>query len=446
MANLLINNCSIFNGVSPQIQADSWIEIQDGLIHRIASGPPPKIENSIDLSGKTIIPGLINNHVHLLIDFSSITDLSGLFYRMDQFKRNMALCISNGITTVRDVGGTPGLLDKLIKLVESEKAIGPRIIRTNAFISPTDGYPDFIPSFPFPLNLLMGGQAVERNSDPEQVRNAVRRVVAQGADWIKTSYVDKPFFVGRQVPPLFSDEGYRALMDEARIQNKPVAMHHFHASGLRKGMELGVSSMEHSSFDPLSEEDVMKMKESKIFIVPTLTVFRDLTDIKRTEMILEKEGEKYLIPKPLKFTKQVVSNLQKVTSPEMAQNDFIPDLEMIKKSYPVMVENTRRLHEAGVNIGCGTDSGGSGIAIYGRFFEEIECLMDAGMTNFEALRCATYDNARLLKMEDKIGSIETGKIADLAVVEGNPLEDIKALRNVNLVVKGGKVIWQNNHQ
>jgi len=435
-------NIALFDGVTPQVRPDCWLEVTDGHIHRIGAGPRPLPERAIDLGGRTVIPGLIDAHVHLITPFAPEINLTVLLSLHRQIRLNLANCIRCGVTTVRDMGAAPGMIRRMMRWIEEGKAVGPRIVRTNSFIIPPGAMPEHVPTFPLPLRLFLGGQVAERVSTPDKVRDAVRRMVALGADWIKTTHTDKSIWLNRPDPPVFDDACFKALVDEARRQNRPVAMHQTQASGFRKAIELGVDSMEHAPLDALTGEDIGRMVDSGIPIVPTMKVMREVLLLDRVAEWMDAEGETYLCSESLRQTRALLKIYRRGITSETVRKGYYLDIALHERQIPVMMGNVRRLYTTGAIIGCGTDSGGAAFTVFGRLYEEIENLLEVGLSPSEALQSATAENARILRLEDKLGTIEPGKLADFVVLDGDPLTDMIALRQVRMVVKEGTIVYQ----
>jgi imidazolonepropionase-like amidohydrolase len=432
----IFHNLALFDGASPELQADRWLEVARGRIRRVGQGPHPEDGDAVDLGGRTVIPGLIDAHVHILNPFLPDLNLGAMRSITRQIKLNLALCIRSGVTTVRDMGGPPGMVQRVKRWVREGKAPGPRIVGTNSFITCPGGYPEYVPVYSLPFTLLVGGQFAERASAPDAVRALVRRMVAKGSDWIKTAHSDRSIWLNRPDPLVFDDACFEALVDEAHRQERPVAMHQTWATGFRKAIELGVDSIEHTPWDALADEDIRWLVEAGIPIVPTLYVF--LTDPQKW---LAVEGERYYCPESLAQTKELwrLYRDERVT-PEMTQQEYFLDWDLIRRALPVIRENAARLVRAGPTIGFGTDSGGSQFAVFGRFYEEADNLVQAGLTALDVLRSATGVNARILRLEDRLGTLEPGKLADLVVLDGDPLVDLAALRQVRMVVKEGRIV------
>jgi imidazolonepropionase-like amidohydrolase len=287
-------NIALFDGVTPQVRPGYWLEVIDGRIQHIGAGTRPLPERAINLGGRTVIPGLIDAHVHLMTPFAPESNLASLLSLHRQIRLNLANCIRCGVTTVRDVSGAPGMIRRMMRWIEEGKAVGPRIVRANSMIVPPGATPETMPTFPLPLRLMLGGQVVERVSTPDMVRDAVRRMVALGADWIKTTHTDKSIWLNRPDPPVFDDACFKALVDEARRENRPVAMHQTQTSGFRKAIELRVDSMEHAPLDALTDEDIGRVVDAGIPIVPTMTAMREVVLLDRVAEWMDAEGETYL--------------------------------------------------------------------------------------------------------------------------------------------------------
>lgn len=433
--NQVFHNFALFDGLSPDLQSDCWLEVVDGRIQRIGGRLCPQTEAMVDLGGRTVIPGLIDAHVHLGISFTTKLNLASMLSFTPQIKLNLANCIRNGVTTVRDMGCTPGFIRRMKSWIKRGKTIGPRIICANSFILPPGGTPEQLPTIPFPIHLITGGQIVERVSTPDEVRSAVRRVIAQGADWIKTTHTDKSYWLNRPDPPVFDDACFEALVDEARKHNRPVAMHHTGASGFRKAVELGVDSMEHIPLDAITDDDIKRMVDADVPIVPTLYVMQaELPDW------LETEGKVYLCPESLRQTRALLETWKVGFTEEMIEKEWCFNMEKVKRQLPVGRENLRKICSAGATIGIGTDSGGMPYGVFGRFFEECDRMLQMGVSPYDVLHSATAVNARILRLEDKLGTLEPGKLSDFVVVDGNPLQDMTALRRIRMVVKEGAIV------
>jgi imidazolonepropionase-like amidohydrolase len=441
---IFFHNFSLFDGTIQQIRPDSWLEIEGSKFQRVGSGPRNLEQNAVDLGGRTVIPGLIDAHVHLICPFAPNVNPIVLASLYSQIRLNLLNCILSGVTTVRDVGSAPGIMTRILGWIKDGKAIGPRILRTNSFIIPPGATPEQIKTQPLPIKFFLGGQVTERVKSPSHVRQTVRKMVSLGSDWIKTTHTDKAFLYSRPDPPVFDDACFKALVDEAHNHGIPVAMHQTMANGFKKAVELNVDSMEHAPFDSISDKDVSTFIKAGIPIVPTQRVMNECLKLDQVEEWMGKNPEKYLCRESLRQTRLRLNEIRAGVTREAAKKGYYPDIEFHKRQKNVMLDNLKRLKSTGAIIGCGTDSGGAAFTVFGRFHEEIECLMDAGFSILEALQSATAVNSRILGLENTIGTIEPGKYADFVVLDGNPVNDKSALQRVRMVIKDGDIIFNQN--
>ena len=354
----------------------------------------------IDITGHTILPGLIDCHDHLT---SFGYDLLGRWGRSEpRSSRTMRVAkvmeetLITGYTAIRDCGW----LDVGYKqAVEQGLIPGPRLQVATSPLSPTQGTQDrsspsghHQPTSPDP-NLPRG--IADGVAD---VRAMVREVVRAGADFIK--FFNTGF--GRETQSgttrSYTPEETQALVDEAHAHGKKVACHAIGGPGLRAAVEAGVDSIEHGCLMGLEPELFKMMADRNIYLVPTLTVFT----------FHAAQGNPHARAEAKDFRQQHIETVQKALS-------------------------------AGVKVVAGTDAGGWE---HGNNARELELLVEAGMTPMQALIAATGWAAGCLGMEDRIGTIEAGKLADLIVVDGDPLADIVLLQDkerMRLVMKEGQV-------
>ena len=354
----------------------------------------------VDITGHTILPGLIDCHDHLT---SFAYDLMGRWGRSEpRSTRTMRVAkvieetLLTGYTAIRDCGW----LDIGYKqAVEQGLIPGPRLQVATSPLSPTQGTQDrSSPSghhqpTPHDPNLPRGIA-----DGVEDVRAMVREVVRVGADVIK--FFNTGF--GRETQSgttrSYTPEETIALVDETHIHGKKVACHALGGPGLRAAIEAGVDSIEHGCLLGLEPDLLKMMADGDIYLVPTLTVFT----------FHAAQGNPRAQAEAKDFRVQHIDTVQKALS-------------------------------AGVKVVAGTDAGGWE---HGNNAKELELLVEAGMTPMQALVAATGWAAGCLGMEDSIGTIETGKLADLIVIDGDPLAGIALLQDkerIRLVMKEGQV-------
>jgi imidazolonepropionase-like amidohydrolase len=404
MQQLLIG-ATLIDGTGAPPRRDAAVLIDEAQIAAVGTrqslARPPNAE-VIDVSGMTLLPGLIDCHDHLASHNYGLAHRWGL--DEPQSTRHMRTAtvlqqtLATGYTTVRDAAG----LDVGFKRAMEEGLLqGPRVLLAVNIISPIGGIGD---------RISPSGHTCCVPTDPslpegvangiEGVRTAVRTMVRAGADVIKCATTGGASSRPGHGPKdsAFNLDEMQALVDEAHALGRRVMCHALGGPGLRTAIEAGVDSIEHGCYLDEDPELIAMMAEKGIFFVPTFTVY-----------IFHRE----------------------VSPPHV--RDRGRDLE------PHHVESLHRALEAGVKVGAGTDAGGHMHQINAR---ELQCLVKAGMSPLQALQTATGWAAECLGIERDVGSIEPGKLADLVVVDGDPLQDIAVLQDLQrmkLVFKEGQL-------
>ena len=400
----VIVGASLIDGTGRPPMADSAVLVNDS--GRIASVgqrgqvPVPPGTEEIGAEGMTLLPGLIDCHDHLASFTYDMMSRWGYAepqsLRHIRIARVMEETLLTGYTTIRDCGW----LDVGFKQAVEEGLIaGPRLMVATSPISPTHGMAD---------RCSLSGHHQPRSSDPnlpwgiadgpDQVRAVVREIVRVGADFIKVFQTGwgRPYHGSRDVA--YGRDELQALVTEARAMGKKVASHAVGGPGLRMSIEAGVDSIEHGSYLAEDPELLRMMADKGIFLVPTFTVF----------LFHAERG---------------------TPTAQLEAKDF----------HNIHVESVQRAMEAGVKVVAGTDAGGW---VHGNNAQELQCLVESGLTPMQALVAATGWAAECLGLEKDIGTIQEGKAADLVVVDGDPLRDITALQDkarIRLVMRDGKV-------
>ncbi len=380
------------------------IVIEDNLIKSVISGyaSAPKEATVIDLKNKTVLPGLMDMHVHIE------SESSPKAYE-DRFRNNEAdvalkattYCektLMAGFTTVRDLGGS-GINVSLRNAINAGFIKGPRIYTSEKSIAttgghadPTNGVKDDYKGDPGPKEGVING--------PEEAAKAVRQRYKNGADVIKITSTGGVLSVAADGSgPQFTIEEIEAVVKTANDYNMVTAAHAHGAEGMRRAVIGGIHSIEHGTF--MTQEVMDMMKEKGTYYVPTITAGKFVV-------------EKAKIP------------------------GFYPAIIVPKalKVGPQIQETFAKAYKAGVKIAFGTDSG---VSYHGKNADEFVYMCEAGMTPWDAILCATVNTADLLRISEKLGSIKMGKIADIVAVDDNPLENIATLQNVKFVMKEGVV-------
>lgn len=388
------------------IDADTVVVGDDGRISGLGRGRTliPDGAAVVEADGATLVPGLIDCHVHM---WGAHERLEAAISRT--YTENVGVMLSvgrawleSGVTTVRDAGGAPAGLKKLF----GSGFPGPRLQVSVNPISITGGHGD--PMSPAgilldpdrPMSEIPPGIA----DGPDQVRKAVRAQLRAGADWIKTfstggvySLMDRPSAVQ------FSLGELRAMVEEATLAGiHGVMAHAENAAGIKSAVLAGVRSIEHG--DGIDDEAIDLMLERDIPLVPTFYI---------SHRMVEPELVEGGITPPWALEKQ---------------KDLMVDLD----------RNFRHALERGVRVAMGTDG-----VRDDHLPRELKHMVDHGMTPLGALRAATIEAARLLDLQDDLGTIETGKIGDLILVAGDPLAEPALWSDparVVAVVQAGKLV------
>lgn len=398
---VLLKAAHLFDAPSGRTLEQQAVLVRGGRIEK--AGPakditPPVGARIIDLGEATLLPGLIDSHVHLTSDPED-SGLKGLAISVPREAltgaKNARLTLLAGFTTVRNVGAS-GYSDVALRdAVDAGEVPGPRIQASGPALGSTGGHCDetyLAPEFAYRDEGVADGVP--------GVLAKTREVIKYGSDVIKFCASGGVFSQG-DLPSAeqYSMEEMEALVAEARRQGRKVAAHAHGGKALIDAAKAGVDSIEHGSL--IDDEGIRVMKENGTYLV---------ADIYNDDFIL-KEGKKY------GFTDEMLEKERSIGKKQR--------------------EGFQKAAQAGVKIAYGTDAG---VYPHGWNAKQFAFMVKYGLTPAEAIQSATVHAADLLGWSDRVGSIEPGKFADLVAVEGDPLRDITVLEHVKFVMKGGEVV------
>lgn len=351
----------------------------------------------IDVSGKWLLPGLIDAHIHICYNGSESVFALLEKPRDDLVLEAVDICrrtLSHGVTTVRDVGGEQYIEMGLRRAIDRGFIEGPRMKLSGRVISMTGGHAHFI----------------AREADgPDEMRKAAREQIKAGADLVKLMATGGTATPGQDIhASQLTVEEISAVTEVARMMGRKVAAHCHGTGGIRNCMLGGVDTIEHGTY--LDEETADMMVENGAALVLTLGA-----------------GNPDLESYPLSPVQQADAERRK---------------PMIEQGVKQIRETIALARGKGIFLGIGTDAGGNPLAPHNfSMARELELLVDNDLTAMEAISIGTRNNAAVLDMEDDIGTVEAGKYADLLLLKSDPLVDIRNLRDIAAVVKGGKKVW-----
>lgn len=404
-----IRNGTLIDGTGSKPLPNAAVLVKENRIHAVGQANslslPDAPINEIDAGGGYILPGLIDTHVHLVLEGFNLardmaTPFSMRFYNSVAYMRRT---VEAGITSVRDAGGADAGMKQA---VESGVVPGPRMQISIAVLTITGGHVDFwmrsgnefqlLPAYP--------GFPDGRCDGVDGVRRKVREVLRAGAEVIKIcatggvlSPTDHPEFTQ------FSPEELDVIVREAAYRRGVKVMAHAQGSeGIKNALRAGVHSIEHGIY--LDDEAIELMLKQDTFLVPTL--------------------------------------LAPIAVLEIGEKGGMPDHAMRKAREVIEVhfDSISRAHKAGVKIAMGTDAG---VMPHGTNLRELGLMVNAGMTPMEAIVATTKTAAECLGWQDRVGTVEVGKLADIVITKTDPLRDIRSLENADniiMVMKDGQIL------
>jgi len=410
--------CLILSAQSTYLHCGKLIDTKNGIVLNemtiIVSGnkitnvkkgyinPKSKKDHTVDLKSKTVMPGLIDMHVHLESQLNPksyveryVLNDADVAYNAQGYAKSTLMA---GFTTVRDLGGT-GVNVSLRNAINQGKVDGPRIFTAEKSLATTGGHAD-------PTNgrrkELMGNPGPEDGvvNSVEDAKKAVRQRYKNGADMIKITATGGVLSVAKSGQnPQFTVEEIKAITETAKDYGMHVAAHAHGDEGMQRAILGGVKTIEHGTL--MSEETMELMKKHDAYYVPTITAGKSVEEKAKIKGYFPE----IIVPKALAIGPKI-------------QNTF------------------GKAYKKGVAIAFGTDAG---VFDHGLNGKEFGYMVEVGMPALDAIQSATITNAKLLEMENEIGQIATGFIADIVATDDDPTKNINTMEKVSFVMKDGKV-------
>lgn len=400
----IIHCGNLIDGKTNDVQPQMTIVVEGSKIVAVEKGftKAGSSDKLIDLSKKTVLPGLIDMHVHLENETNKDQNLqrftlndADIAFRSTVFAKKTLL---TGFTTVRDLGGS-GVNIALRNAINQGLVTGPRIFTagksiatTGGHADPTNGYRKDLMGDPGPKEGVVNGV--------EDARQAVRQRYKDGSDMIKITATGGVLSIAKDGSnPQFTDEELKAIIETAKDYNMHTAAHAHGAEGMKRAVQAGITTIEHGT--KMTDEVMDLMIQKGTFFVPTISAGKFVAEQAKVPGYYHP----LVVPKALEIGPQIQQTFSKA-------------------------------YKRGVKIAFGTDAG---VFPHGDNGKEFTYMVEAGMPAMEAIKSATIIPAGILGISDKIGTLEAGKFADIVATDENPLKNIKTMEKVSFVMKEGIV-------
>jgi imidazolonepropionase-like amidohydrolase/ABC-type multidrug transport system permease subunit len=432
----LYNHAHIFVG-DGRVIANGAVLVRDGKIAEVFDKPPADAKSLnaeiIESSGKTIIPGLIDMHVH-------IGAAGGVYEDQKRYMdplapdRRLAAYLYSGVTTVRSTGD---FLDAALKLrgdIASGKYLGAEVFTCGPLFTTEGGHPtELIKSFPQSIQGMAKEQFVRLPKSREEARRQVDDLKSTGVDCIKS--VLESGNAGWGLFKRMQPDIYSAVVAEAQKDGLPTATHTGNAADVKEAADAGSNTIEHgSTVDIIPDATLAELKQKNIAYDPTMSVFEGVADVATgnadllNRSLLQQVGPADL----LASTRAFILKQKKVPN-----SAFIPMLERSR-------QNLVNAYKAGVTLIVGSDAGNMPVIHGPTVQHEMELWVRAGVPAAVALQAATYNAARYLRAEHRIGSIQRGREATLVVLDGDPVQDISNTERISEVMFRGERVERSD--
>jgi len=440
-----LSTVTVIDPESGKVLEDHKISIKNG--HITAIEPSNTTEETNEREGGNLfaLPGLIDAHVHALsFLYEEVPGLFDLKWVFRQQKKNLSAYIKGGITTVRDLGSALKLIKKTCNKASQFKIESPRISYAGPIFTVPNGYPYFIDKISPLITMFTGPIKIEvsKSQGAPYARKMIDKCIAAGASVIKVAYQSVKYDNDLTEIPIISLDLLRTMVDHAHKRNVPVAIHCCYRRDFQKlltATDIKFDSLEHLTIDEaLSKDEVKQFAERKIPISTTLMTYGMINHVERYEQLLTEEPERFE-KKPLNFLR---SAHEKLRTGKLAEISNYVGENTLTAGSKYMIENLKNLHSVGVKIVMGTDSAGA-VTPPGCPHWELLDMVRAGMKPLDALKSATCFAADIIG-NPNLGRLQVGKIADILLLEKDPLENIANVKTVAAVIREGSLMFYKN--
>lgn len=409
MATMLIRNATLIDGRGGAPIENAGVLVEGSSIRaagRLADLPQPENPAEVlDAQGGYILPGFIDTHLHLLLDGIDSAKMTRDPFTYSYFESidSMRRIVESGVTSVRDAGGA----DAGVKQAVAKGLVrGPRMQISITVLNTTGGYLDpWMPGAGAAFDLFPphAGRPSGICDGVDEVRKKVREVIRAGAEVVKLGATGNVFDPANPDFIQFTPAELQVVVEEATLRQKRVMAHLVGTQGIKNAVRAGIHSVEHGFY--LDDEAVAMMVERGTYLVPTLMASKLMLDSAEANPALSEEA------------REAVRNIYRSHSRSIAL-----------------------AYEAGVPIAMGTDEG---VMPHGHSLQELGLMCDIGMAPMDIIQSGTRIAAGCLGWQDKVDTVEAGKLADLVITRKDPLADIRSLDdagNIGFVLQGGQVI------